>query len=143
MKRILVAFDGSEGARRAVAFAAELAHGSESELTILTVIDGTADEQLNRYGRIERATISELQENEARALVARARSDVEKQGASNVKVKTEMGDAAEVILDTAKTSQSDLIVVGKRGRGQLQGLLLGSVSQKLVSLAQCPIAVIP
>ena len=37
----------------------------------------------------------------------------------------------------------DMIVVGRRGRGRLLGLLIGSVSQKLVSLAPCKILVVP
>ena len=47
------------------------------------------------------------------------------------------GDPAEAIINTIVEKKFDAIVVGRRGRGRLSGLLLGSVSQKLASLAPC------
>jgi nucleotide-binding universal stress UspA family protein len=47
------------------------------------------------------------------------------------------------LIDIAKDGPVDKIVVGRRGRGELAGLLLGSVSQKLVSLAPCAVVVAP
>ena len=57
---------------------------------------------------------------------------------------TEMieGDPAETILEVARTRDSDLIVMGARGMGRLQGLLLGSTSQKVLSLAPCPVLIV-
>lgn len=52
------------------------------------------------------------------------------------------GDPAETILECAREAV-DLVVLGRRGRGRLAGLLLGSVSQKLVSLAPCAVMVVP
>ena len=46
------------------------------------------------------------------------------------------------ILETAKTQQVDLIVMGTFGRTGLQHLLLGSVAEKVVRLAPCPVLVV-
>jgi nucleotide-binding universal stress UspA family protein len=52
------------------------------------------------------------------------------------------GSPAEAIIEVAKTSKSDLIVMGSRGLGQLAGLLLGSTSQKVVAHAPCPVLIV-
>ena len=52
------------------------------------------------------------------------------------------GDPAETILKVAKTRDIDLIVMGARGMGRLHGLLLGSTSQKVLSLAPCPVLIV-
>jgi nucleotide-binding universal stress UspA family protein len=52
------------------------------------------------------------------------------------------GDAAEMIIESAKTHNSDVIVMGSRGLGRFTGLLLGSTSQKVVSHAPCPVLIV-
>lgn len=47
------------------------------------------------------------------------------------------------IIEAAERGNADAIVIGRRGRGRLAGLLLGSVSQKVVTLAPCPVVVVP
>jgi len=53
------------------------------------------------------------------------------------------GDPAKVLIETVEREHADAIVIGRRGRGQLTGLLLGSVSQKLSCLAPCMVIVVP
>ena len=52
-------------------------------------------------------------------------------------------DPAEAIIEAARVGQADTIVIGRRGRGRLAGLLLGSVSQKVASLAPCIVTIVP
>jgi nucleotide-binding universal stress UspA family protein len=50
---------------------------------------------------------------------------------------------AHVIADLARDADADLIVVGSRGHGTIPGVLLGSVVQRLLHVAPCPLLVVP
>jgi len=144
MDKILVAADGSKDGERAVVFAAKLAKALDAELTVLTVSEGiTSDRELKKFAKIEHAAIGDVLEAEAAAIATKAGTTAGRAGAKRVRIETAVGDAATVILDTAKGLKAGTIVVGRRGRGRLEGLLLGSVSQKLATLAACPVIVVP
>ena len=59
-------------------------------------------------------------------------------GVGNLETLVEVGDPASVIVNMARTRNADLIVLGRRGLGTLTGLLLGSVSHKVIQLANRP-----
>lgn len=54
-----------------------------------------------------------------------------------------LGGAAHSIAEAAEGAQADVIVVGTRGQTPLGGLLLGSVTQRLLHIAPCPVLVVP
>jgi nucleotide-binding universal stress UspA family protein len=56
---------------------------------------------------------------------------------------TTAGGAAHAIADAAREAGADLIVVGTRGQGPVPGLLLGSVTHRLLHVAPCPILAVP
>jgi nucleotide-binding universal stress UspA family protein len=65
-------------------------------------------------------------------------------GSTPAQLHTEIleGPAAEAILEVAATRKSEIIVMGSRGLGRLEGALLGSNSQKVVSHAHCPVLIV-
>lgn len=54
----------------------------------------------------------------------------------------EEGEFAQTIIDTANKLGVDQIVLGARGLGRIKGMVLGSVSQKVVQLSTCPVTII-
>lgn len=142
MKTIMVATDGSAGAERAVDFAARLAHDLGAELVLTSVVGEFPAEQMRALGRAE-ADIGSVMDSAAERIVAAAAARVVGQGITNIRRCTLWGGPAEAILAECNREVVDAVVVGRRGRSRLEGLVLGSTSQKLVSLAKCPVIVVP
>jgi nucleotide-binding universal stress UspA family protein len=141
IRRIVVGVDGSEGAARALDWAIGLAAPLGAE-----VIAVCAYELPPYVPRAGGAPYVPEQENWERAL----RQDFELRwcaplAGAGVRHRTvfEIGHAADVLLRQAETVVADLIVTGRRGRGELVELLSGSVSQRLVHGAHCPVLVVP
>ena len=142
MPRVIVATDGSSGANRAVDTAATLAKATGSDLVILTVGGNISGAELRRLAGIE-GDLSEVLESEANQILDRARKRARRQGVTPAKLQSAWGDPAQAIIDAIRREKADILVVGRRGRSRLSGLLLGSVSQKLTSLAPCNVMVVP
>jgi len=147
--RILVATDGSEAAGRAVSFAAALAKKVGAHLKIVHIITSrdVPGEQLGDYALREHTSSAEVMAAFSDEKLKDARQRAESVGLSGFesesRSETDEGDIAGAIMSAAHRDKSDLIVLGKRGLGRLSGLILGSVSQKVVSVAHCPVLVIP
>jgi nucleotide-binding universal stress UspA family protein len=143
MKPILVGVDGSPSADRALEAAAELAKISASKLIITNVEQGRLHPELDGLVPTESASIDDILYAASREILARAETKARSLGVSQVRSHSGLGDIAGSILELAELEKPDVIVVGRRGTGHLTGLLLGSVSRKLVSLAPCKVLVVP
>ena len=142
MPRVIVATDGSSGANRAVDTAATLAKATGSDLVILTVGGNISGAELRRLADIQ-GDLSKALESEASQILDRAQKRVRRRGITAAKLQSAWGDPAQAIIDAVQREKADILVVGRRGRSRLSGLLLGSVSQKLTSLAPCKVMVVP
>ncbi len=154
---ILVPTDGSEGAGKAVSFAAELAGRHEARLILLHVMPpGEVPEALQHLAEAEYHVEPEARttgprmgyfqqaapSREARAAIAdqvltHAGRLAREGGAKRVETISEEGDPTAQILDYAAREEADMIVMGSRGLGDLKGLALGSVSHKVSHMATC------
>jgi nucleotide-binding universal stress UspA family protein len=142
ISHILVATDGSPGASRAVIAAAELAKALDGDLLIVTLAEKISITEINQLVQSERG-IPEALDLLAARILAEAKELAANVGPLKVRTCSGSGEVAEGIIDLARREHTDIIVVGRRGRGQLAGLLLGSVSHKLVSLAPSLVLVVP
>src|SRR5665647_2096490 len=142
MRHIMVATDGSSGANRAVDVAAELAKAVAGYLLIATVADSQLAEDARELARVE-GNIGDVLEALTAKTLKGAEARARRLGVSRIELRTGAGDVAQSLIDIAAGSSVEMIVLGRRGRGQLAGLLLGSVSQTRVSLAPCAVVVGP
>jgi nucleotide-binding universal stress UspA family protein len=92
-----------------------------------------AQQVLSQYGEVARR----LREAIGNRLLDRARVRAGDKGVRTVSNLLETGDPAKAILRVAEQSGVGMIVLGSRGLGDAQGLLLGSVSHKVAHLAPC------
>jgi nucleotide-binding universal stress UspA family protein len=145
MNRILVATDGSEGADRAVDYAARRAKADGAELLIVNVMGGYGlpDKVFLAFTNDQNVLLKELLASQSAATLTTARDRAREAGVSTIVLESRTGEAAQTIIDIAHEKKADAIVVGKRGAGRVAGVLLGSVSQKLASLSPLPLTVVP
>jgi nucleotide-binding universal stress UspA family protein len=143
--RILLAVDGSAPAERAAALIASIPWTDGDRLRILSVAPARGEV----FGAIWGAPLpSNADAVEADVIErhrrAAARAEEEIRGTrANLEIEPVLlrGRAASVIVDQARASSTDLIVVGHRGLGAWQSRLLGSVSAEVVDQAPCPVLV--
>lgn len=142
MRNIMVATDGSEGADRAVDVAAELAKAVGAKLFIVTVAGNLSGEETQELAHAER-NIGDTLEALSMQILNAAEKRAKRLGITDILMQIGWGDAARSIIEFAAREGADTIVLGRRGRGRLAGLLLGSVSQKVASLAPFTVVIVP
>lgn len=144
-KNIVCAIDGSHHALKAAEVASNLAARFEARLTLLTVTkELKATPEVKRYMEIEHLTgepqyvLDEMTKEILEAAGAAAREI----GVRELKTEVKVGQPARTIVDFAKRSGADAIVIGSRGLGDIEGALLGSVSHKVASLAEMTVVAV-
>lgn len=135
-KTIVLALDGSKESRQAIPLAAELARRDGARIVIAHV----QQDMVGKGGGPIVATEDEIQ--------AEIQKDAEALSAEGIETSVEMREVmlegpAHAIAEIAEGANADLIVAGTRGHSTLVGLLLGSVTQRLLQIARCPVLVAP
>lgn len=137
-KRILVATDFSACADAALGAATSLARTMGSALTIVHV-----QSPLPAYAFAEGAApdLARLEDEQRRWAEDRLERQAETARASGVSVSTALrvGMPADEVVQAARDTGTDLIVVGTHGRTGLNRLLIGSVAERIVRTAPCPV----
>ncbi len=137
LKKILLAYDGSECADEAARYAKELAKKFASTITVVyafhPIPKGWAP-----------ALAAQARDAEFTQGTACISAVVDRLKAEGVRAEGEVleGMPADTILQVARVRKSDLIVLGSRGWGQATAFLLGSVSDRVTHGAPCPVLVV-
>ena len=136
-KNILLAVDGSDYSLRALEYARSLAENYTAALWLVHVFSHTSD--LLGYQDFEK--LYARRKSAGQTILDAALKKLED---SSLDVHAELaeGSDADAILTLAEKHEADLIVMGTRGFGAVKGLLVGSVSRKVIHLAKCPVMVV-
>jgi nucleotide-binding universal stress UspA family protein len=130
---VLVAYDGSDGAKRALELAGGLAR-PEDHVSVIGVAEG-----IPLFGHASGLPSPE-QEEERQAQLLDAASRLSASGVAASLVRRS-GDAATAILEVANEEGVELIVMGTRGVSTVERWLVGSVSTKVLHHAHCSVLV--
>lgn len=137
-KKILIGYDGSDGAKHALKVAINLAKQYNAELHSISV-----EEHVPHYA----ATIGEVDEfkKEANGFFKKindeAIEEAKKEGIE-FHVKVQAGHEVETIVHYAKDGKFDLLVIGFMGHSKIFGRVWGSTSQNITKLAPCTVIVV-
>jgi nucleotide-binding universal stress UspA family protein len=135
---IVWASDGSGLAQKALPLVKELARADGAKITIVHVVERI--EGGGAVGLPRRADESEVQAD----LREQAESLRQEGFAASLEIRGEVGvRPAHEIVAVARDVEADLIVAGSRGHTAIGGLLLGSVTTRLLHISPCPVLVVP
>jgi len=141
IKKILVATDGSGHAKKAIDYACDLALKYDAEIYLLHVIhkSGVPKSLLKviEAHRIEKTPEHAILEEIGDRVIEMAERELKEKAVKNFQSCIIEGDPAQAIIEFAREKGIDMIVMGSRGLGDLEGVFLGSVSHKVCNLAHC------
>jgi nucleotide-binding universal stress UspA family protein len=135
-KTIVLTLDGSEGAKKAIPVAAELAEKEKAKIVIAHVTE---------YVVAKGGELPHMDEDQIRAEIDEAAKHLSNRGIETTVelAETVLGGPAHAIVEIADRTGGDLIVTGTRGHSAAAGLLLGSVTHRLLHIAKRPTLAVP
>jgi nucleotide-binding universal stress UspA family protein len=146
ISNILLAVDGSHQSSKAVQIASQIAQGVNAKLVLLHVVKlyemPEAMKQFVKNEHIPGPTNIDVLMNAAQHMLKGEVERAQSAGVTEVEMEVEQGSIARTIIATAKRHNSDLIVLGSRGMGDIEGLLRGGVSHRVEILAKCPVLIV-
>jgi nucleotide-binding universal stress UspA family protein len=145
VRRILVGYDDSEGARRALRRAIDEAHGERSTITVLAVAEMPLDPQ----GPRNFGTLGDISAREGQPLQAppdvvshleKARDELAAAGL-DAELRWAAGEPGNAIVETARAAKADVIVLGEHHHGFLSSLFGADVAEEVRRAAGCDVIV--
>ncbi|MBZ0298135.1 MAG: universal stress protein [Anaerolineae bacterium] len=152
LRHILIPLDGSQLAEKSLEYARRISNNSTA-ITLLMAVDPQEHIAYGMYQPgvsqasatnpvIDYKSITDDLLEQGHRYLNRVADDLRKSG-YKVDVILELGAPADIIIETAGHAEIDTIVMSTHGRSGLTRWLLGSITQKIISAAPCPVYVIP
>ncbi len=145
ISRILCAVDGSTHSIKGVEYAAAIANATGAKLLLYHVIKPyNLPDALKKFAKDEHIKTfdADLLRQGAKYLLAGARDAAHREGVRDPEIDMDEGPIARSIAEKAEIYKADMVVIGSRGMGDLEGMLRGGVSHRVESLAKCPVLVV-
>jgi nucleotide-binding universal stress UspA family protein len=140
LKKVLVATDFGPASDSALRYAQALAHGFGAELHVLHVVENLLTRAIDGYGYAAISPEVQLDVERAGRTQTEALLSDEDRGELRAKTSTVTSNSpATEIIDYARKNGIDLIVMGTHGRGAIAHLFMGSVAERVVRMAPCPV----
>lgn len=140
-KHMLVATDGSELSKRAVAYAVSIAAAVNAKLTAIHVVQpvhlvvpGALPEEISQ-------DFAARLDQQAQAALQFVKETAERAGLAPNLVKVRNDEPHKAIIDMARLSRCDLIVMGSHGHRPVARFMLGSVTQKVLAESEVPVLI--
>jgi nucleotide-binding universal stress UspA family protein len=137
-QRILVPVDGSANALRALKYVARRSRTPSCPL-LVTVLN--VQPRLPTSAFVSRAMLDEHYAKQSEEALAPARKFLERRKLT-ADIRVLVGEPASAIVELARRARCSEIVIGTRGLGGLKGLLLGSITTKVIQLSTVPVTVV-
>lgn len=136
-EKILLATDGSESVEAAIQEAINIARVCSSRLFVLSVVEVNPEYEALAPNIVEKA------EAETKEHVDSVKQRAEKEGISCETIVHQGEEPYRFIVDEAKKTKVDMIVMGSHGRTGLKRLMMGSVTARVIGHAPCKVLVVP
>jgi nucleotide-binding universal stress UspA family protein len=141
-RTVVVGIDGSTQSRHAASMAAALCRAQSAKLHLVTVVR-PPEGWWGIVGSPPTPTaLSKTLTDAQREILDTAIQDTDLEGVKYETVE-EVGDPARMLIEYCESVNADLLVVGKRGAGLLERIVLGSVANRVANDAPCPVLLVP
>ena len=140
--KVLVSIDGSKHSTKAIEYLikhANMYEGKGSGLIVLHVEADVIPPEVTQY--IPKKSIADWYADQSKKAIKAATSKLDAAGVQ-YKLVQKVGRIADTILEEAKTSKADMIVMGSHGRGSLMSLIMGSITTQVLSQSKQPVLII-
>jgi nucleotide-binding universal stress UspA family protein len=139
LRRILVAFDGSQQSYKAFDFALEMTNlcpGAAPEVLVLSVAQPPEPADIVEVDAIIDSAIQHYEE------LFKDLKDKAKERNTEIKTEVVAGHPADQIVKYAKDKNCDMVVVGQTGKSKIESWLLGSVSKRVSTYSPCTVTIV-